>query len=305
MNNSLIKSADDYIEASSAYLDYCVDKEDFCPTDKHFDSLRKIVFDRGKASEIVRLGYGYIHRKDFGNSEKCFKFVLDINPKHAHAFNGLGSVFIELGKRKENENRKEESKADFIKAVRYFEDSRNIKSLAITHRNLGYAYSLLKDYKSAEQEYRKSLQLEEGSVVTHNLLGYLLIEKFDPDGAEIELKRAIEIDPYYVPARHNLGILFSKSGNYKGAIEEFDKALKINDSHVGVYISRGIALLRQEKFDEAKSSFIKAIEINFDSGVAHYHLGLLLSHSGEKPEAMEEYRIAVKKARTILKHGLL
>lgn len=290
-DNLLIKFDDNYIKIRDSYLDYCVDEDDFNPLEKYFDSLREIVFAKRRLGYIVGLGYGYLHRKYFTDSKECFEFALDIQPKSTSALNGLGSLFIGLGK----ENRSsEESKNNFAEAVMYLEKSKSIRSIASTHRKLGYAYGLLKDYENAECEYRKSLQIEERSVFTHNLLGRLLIEKSDFDEAKNELRRAIDINPYYALAHHNLGILFSKLGDYKNAIEEFDRALKLNDSYAEVYLSKGLALFNQGNLSEAKSSFTRAIEINPDNESFHFYLGFLLSKLGEMSKAIEEYKKATE-----------
>lgn len=130
---------------------------------------------------------GQLYKTSMGryvDAKQSFEKALQIDPKYANAHFNLAMLLLERPK----ENQPAQILNHLNKAVEY--DPRASKY----HTKLGYVQqTLFKQYKEAQAEYGKAIELNVADAEAHFRLGLLLIEKFgERKAGERELRTAHE-----------------------------------------------------------------------------------------------------------------
>jgi Ca-activated chloride channel family protein len=126
----------------------------------------------GKARREYNKGYQFLMKKDAQSAIDHLKLATQIYPKYVSAHNALGTAYLNL-------NQNEQARDEFTQAVAL--DDHLPNSLL----NLGCAHLALKDYKEAEETFRKAsslapldvqlqLALAYGEYVNHDYPGVLV-----------------------------------------------------------------------------------------------------------------------------------
>ena len=85
---------------------------------------------------------------------------------------------------------------------------------------------------------------------------------------------------------------------FEEALEHYDKALVERPSDPRVQYDRGLALYKLGRHEEAKAAFQAALDLDRSgelSAKVHYNLGNVAAAMGDKPQAIKEYRAALRK----------
>jgi tetratricopeptide (TPR) repeat protein len=138
-----------------------------------------------------------VFRKDYAQAESLFRRAIDVDPKFALSWNGLGNVLAETG-------RKDEAEAAYRKAIEL--DPNLVSSL----NGLGNVLSNIGRNDEAEAAYRKATELDPRFASPWNNLGNLLSNTDRNDEAEAAYRKAIELDSKYAYPHSNLAIMISK-----------------------------------------------------------------------------------------------
>jgi hypothetical protein len=88
-------------------------------------------------------------------------------------------------------------------------------------------------------------------------------------------------------------------GDYEGALEKFNEADRELPNNANIAFDRGVALHKLGRNDEARQALLKASELNqgkqpLESKI-RYNLGNVWAATGNKKEAISEYRKALRK----------
>lgn len=89
-----------------------------------------------------------------------------------------------------------------------------------------------------------------------------------------------------------------EAGRFDEALARYDAALKEKPSDARAQYNRGLALHKLGRNDEAKQAFTSALELDRPGELAgniHYNLGNVAAATGDKKEAIREYRAALRK----------
>jgi len=125
---------------------------------------------------------------------------------------------------------------DFVNKIVFWQAAINDSpSSALAHRNLGAMYYLEKDYKGAEGEYKKALELNPEEPMTHNNLGVIYLENNDLKRAEAEFQEELRVNPGYDKALFNIGELYYKQDKLDQARNFWTQALNINPRYGEAY----------------------------------------------------------------------
>jgi tetratricopeptide (TPR) repeat protein len=152
----------------------------------------------------------------------------------------------------------------------------------------------IKDYRTASEEYNKTLELVPHYYMTHVMLGTICGQSGDYNRAIEYFRRALKIKPTYAPAYYNIGLIYQKKGMLKESERNYKTALRLNPEHSPSYINLGFLLGRLDRVDEAIKIYRKGLEFLPDSADLHYNLGCFLGQGGQKDEAIKEFRTALK-----------
>jgi Tfp pilus assembly protein PilF len=116
----------------------------------------------------------------------------------------------------------------------------------------------------------KALELDEGLAEAHASLGYVK-HRFEWDwaGAEQEFKRSIDLNPDYATAHQWYGWYLITVGSFAAALQEFERARQIEPLSLYTNLTVGAAYFYLSDYDRAAAQFRKVIEMDPSFGAAH------------------------------------
>jgi TolB-like protein/Tfp pilus assembly protein PilF len=169
-----------------------------------------------------------------------------------------------------------------------------LKALAIDE-SLAEAHSALAnikedydwDWKGAEGEYKRAIELTPGQAFAHTWYSNLLLELGRFPEALVEAKTAQQLDPLSVFANDNLsGILFYV-GEYDQAAEQCRKTLSIDPMSPQAHRHLAQIYTQRQLYAEAVSELKRAIELSAGGTETLAELGYVFAISGKKREAQQ------------------
>jgi Ca-activated chloride channel family protein len=106
-----------------------------------------------------------------------------------------------------------------------------------------------------------------------------------------------------------LGTQAYEAQRFDEALSRFDKALQDKPSDPRAHYNRALALYKLGRNDEAKAAFQAALDLDRTgelAGKVHYNLGNVAASTGDKAQAVKEYRAALREDPTdpLARHNL-
>ena len=140
----------------------------------------------------------------------------------------------------------------------------------------------------------EALRLDENLAEAHASLGLTLMNSWDFRSAEREMKRAIELRPNYAPAYSWYSQLLFFQKRYNESYSQDQKALDIDPSSI-ITIGRVTEdLADMGRLDEAMELIQRALELNPFNAQLHVSKSDVLRRLGQTDGAIEEARRAVE-----------
>ncbi|KAJ7994670.1 hypothetical protein DPEC_G00251880 [Dallia pectoralis] len=122
------------------------------------------------------------------------------------------------------------------------------------HHNLGVCYSVIKDYKNAEEQLNAALQLNK-QVRTSMTLGKVHLLLGDTDKAIGTYKAAVEFSPENTELLTTLGLLYLQLGKYQKAFEHLGNALTYDPNNYKAILAAGSMMQTHGDFDVAINKY--------------------------------------------------
>lgn len=163
---------------------------------------------------------------------------------------------------------------------------------AAAHQRLGKAMSLTGNLAAAEQEMRKSIQLDSSDSLAHSNLGMILGMQKKYVEAVAEERLAIELDPNDAFAYRTMGSALASLGYFDDAISSFLQAIHLEPRNLNSYMNLGATLGRKGDFTNAVEAYRDAVSINERSVAARLGLGAALGKIGDLKGQIEQYKKA-------------
>ena len=129
----------------------------------------------------------------------------------------------------------------------------------------------------------------------HRSLARLMREKGQLDQAKGELKKGLELNPDDREAMLDLAELSIITQDYDVSDAMTDKVLAAQSDHRRAKQIKGAALFKRGKLDEAEKLLTEALDLNPSPELCHYYLGEICAQRGQKDQALEHYREALKR----------
>ena len=131
---------------------------------------------------------------------------------------------------------------------------------------LGNMYMDLGEHASAEEAWRRLLQVSRSSAKAHSRLGDLhscpeLDEFFDLDAAEAEFRLALDINREDVGPLLQLGQIALLRGEVAKALDYFETVIGSNDSSVDAHFFKGYMAWKGGETQRAHDSFARAVSL--------------------------------------------
>ena len=196
------------------------------------------------------------------------------------------------------------------------------------YTNLGVSLLRSNQFESAEQQFRKALELDAASLRPRILLaqtfqaagkiqealhcaieatrlapqeasaaytlGIIYEEAGDAKSAEQAYRRAVQINPAFAEAHNNLGAILRAQGRVQEAIVSLRNALLHQPGLVTAYANLGAALLDLNDLSGAIEALGKGLKLSPQAAQIHNNLGLALLRNGQHAEAQKHLRIAIE-----------
>ncbi len=234
----------------------------FFPDNANIDSAianrkRAVDIEPKFAAGFRGLGNDYLEKGDYKNAELAYKKAIDLNPKHAGSHDFLGQVYF--------------NKGDFDNAKKEFLEALSLdKKSAFAASHLGDVYSLEGNYKEAIEMYREALQSNPNAAFALNGLAWLYIGAQDKSFRDAT--KAIENAAAAVKFSNN------KNAAYISTLAEAYRAA--NDNDKAKVVVQGSADLEPNNLDYKES------------------LGRFWNNEKES-----EYIYALRQGTELVKHG--
>ncbi|OUU55059.1 MAG: hypothetical protein CBC12_00825 [Candidatus Puniceispirillum sp. TMED52] len=151
---------------------------------------------------------------------------------------------------------------------------------------VGEAALKTKNFESAEQAYRKLVELEPGQAENYNNLGSVLIDLQKTDEALKYLRKALSINPAFFEAASNLGNALSIVGETTEALEICKNALRMEPTELDRLNILGNLFITLNSPNEALKAFKKVVSADPNNAFAHHGLGLAYKDGGNTQEAI-------------------
>jgi Flp pilus assembly protein TadD len=216
-------------------------------------------------------GYGLMNNGALQQAAEAFCKVIEINPQHAEAYNGLGVV-------KFGEKLVDAAESAFRKAI-----SLN-PEFSEAYNNLGTLLTNCNRLNEAEICLRKAIQLNPQYPEAYGNLGVVLMGRKQLDEAESCLKRAIELKSDLIEAYATLGLVLKDTNCYE-AEKYLRRAIELNPDYPESYNNLGLVLKYSFRLEEAEACYRRAIELQPDYLNAYVNLGIILKDTYRLDEA--------------------
>ena len=135
----------------------------------------------------------------------------------------------------------------------------------------------------------KAVELDDGLAEAHSELGdYYFVRAWDFRGAERELRRALELDPSSAIAHEDYSFFLQRMGRADEAVREIKRARDLDPLSLHQADSVGWALLYTRRYDEAVDQFHKVLEMDPTYRRSMWGLARVYEVKGMYKEAIAE-----------------
>jgi type IV pilus assembly protein PilF len=184
------------------------------------------LFELTKASRLIprdpdvhfALGTVHLIREEPELAKEEFQKTLELDKKHADAYNNLGYAYLKLGQWDEAI----ESCQKALVEVNYDTPERAMTII-------GWAYYKKGESARALEMLKRALNIKDNQPDTENRIATIYLEEGRLDKAKIILLDIAERLPQFANARLNLGIVYYKERDFVAARREFNVVVDLVD----------------------------------------------------------------------------
>jgi len=137
-------------------------------------------------------------------------------------------------------------------------------SLAEAHAVLAGAHQNLWEWDSAEQEFRRALELDPNNGTTHLWYGLLLYPLGRHEEALSHFKKALERDPFDLNFNLNVGGEYESLGHYDLAVDQVKKTIEMDPNYASAHAGLADIYFDMGKYDLWLDERKKAATLNND-----------------------------------------
>jgi len=177
--------------------------------------------------------------------------------------------------------------------------------LAEAHTSLAHLKMHDYDWEGAEEEFKRSIELNPSYATAYHWYGGLLSAVGRTEEAVITMEKARDLDPISLPIHTDLGLTYYFAREYDRAVEQYKKALELDPHFTRAYITLSSALALTGNYAEALPAVEKAIALTGDRTKVAY-LGRIYALTGDRKKALEavEELKELSKKRPVSPHSI-
>lgn len=211
-----------------------------------------------------------------------FEAAVVQDPSYALAYSGLGACYGTLSFTSGFPPRDvfQRSRLAVLRALDLDE------SLPEAHESLaGFKFWHEWDWKGAEREFKRAIELDPEKPAAHRFFGYFLSNMGRHDQALDEAGLALDLEPTSTITHARIGQFLYQAGDYEGALKRLSRALKLDPDFWLTRFNLGRVYERQGKYDDALAELGAAADRATGSGEVQGALGYTLGVCGRTAEA--------------------
>jgi DNA-binding winged helix-turn-helix (wHTH) protein/TolB-like protein/Flp pilus assembly protein TadD len=216
-----------------------------------------------------------------------YRDAIKLDPGYALAYAGMADALRTLPITSDVDPRSAfpESKAAAEKALQINPD------LSQARVALGYVASWYEwDWKKAEDEMRRAVQLDQQNEEAHRALSILLTLLGRHDEAVNEMRRARELAPLSLPTNALEAQALFYAGRDEEALERLNKTFEIDPEFWIARLMLARILIKQSRFDEALVELARARTASGGNSETISLIGYVQAKKGNRAEALEALR---------------
>ena len=134
--------------------------------------------------------------------------------------------------------------------------------LAEAHTALGALSEGEWNWKEAENEYRRALELNPNYATGHQWYAEFLTVLERHEEARAEMKRALELDPLSLIINQNLGIVYFFARDYDSALKQFQKTSELEKNFGATLYYTFVAYFDKGMYAEAVQTYQEMLSLN-------------------------------------------
>jgi tetratricopeptide (TPR) repeat protein len=236
-----------------------------------------------------QLGYLYNLQNNSAKALESYNVYLSYLPKDPEALNNVGVAYY--------------NKADYTKAMEYYNKSLAVKPTSKTYTNRGLANLKLHKEAEANKDFEEAIKLDKSGVAkVYFLVGKSNYESKQWDAALTNFAKALETNKTHAPSHYYTALVLLAKRDTAKAFSYLDKAIANDAAYAEVYYKRGEVLFAQGIYEAAIVDLNKAI-MNPKLWSAYLYLGkayLQLKQYQKAIDALENAVMADKNLGKIL-----
>jgi serine/threonine-protein kinase len=159
-------------------------------------------------------------------------------------------------------------------------------ALAEAHASMGGVMETAWNWKTAEREYKRAIELNPNYASARQWYAEYLAHIGNFDDALAEMRIAESLDPLSNIINTEVGWIMHMAGDYDRAIEQYRAAIELDPEFAAAHWRLGEAYLRKHLFDEAILEIERAMELSGNSLQMLARLGYGYALAGRKYESL-------------------
>lgn len=184
----------------------------------------------------------------------CVQQELASDPKNGYAYLLLGRMYYK-------NSDYGEALSNFDKALKYI-PKKDKNYAALTHAWKALIYKIIDEYDKAFAEYTAAIKITPKDVDYYDNRGELYYDLKDYSSAEADYKKIMELEPANTLGYMGLGRNMIAMEKYAEAIPYFDYAIKLDSSFGQAYAFRAQCYIALKDWNKATDDLISALESN-------------------------------------------
>lgn len=230
---------------------------------------------------------GFLKGRDY------FQQAIDRDPQYALAHAALADAYVVLGGWNVFTPKEVFPKAREA-AIRAIQLDPN---LAEPHASLAMVSFVFDwDWKTAEQEFKRALDLDPNHPDVTQLYSYYLMAMRRFDESLAQMQRARQLDPATLSKVAGIGEILNFMGRTDEAIQQYKQALEMEPNSGFAYWALGNVYVHKRMYDDAIAYYKKAIPLSGDSPDEPATLAYAYAKSGRRAQALETIKELVARS---------
>jgi TolB-like protein/Tfp pilus assembly protein PilF len=220
----------------------------------------------------------------FDKALEYFERALTHDPNYAPAFSGIADYHVALASWGLARPTEAWPKAmDAVAKALAADDT-----LAEAHSSLGMIRMWYEwDWKEAEREYLRAIELKPGQPLPHVQYNLLLVQAGRFEEAEEQIRTALAVDPLSVTSNMYLAGVFHYRRDYDRSLEICRRVLDLDSNDIEANVVVGLNYEQKRMYPEAIAAMEKASALSGNNPLIMGPLGSCYGGSGNRARAMQ------------------